>query len=77
MKKIKQFDLTINDLDLDNFPEKGIFIPESDYGLAEIYLSEDNGYILYEIPSFGGEPMKYGEILYDPKEVIEIIQSWT
>jgi len=48
MITIKQKDLTIKDFDkLKNNSEIGIFVPESDYGLAEIYLS-DGKFELYE-----------------------------
>jgi len=56
MITIKQKDLTIKDFDkLENNSEIGIFVPESDYGLAEIYLSNGK-FKLYEIPMYGGEP---------------------
>ena len=76
MKEIKQFDLTVKDLEKDNMLEHGILIPESDYGLAEIYLTP-LGYEIFEIPMYGGEPMNYNEIIKTPEEVVEIIQSWT
>ena len=77
MKEIKQFDLKVQDLLPENFPDNGILIPESDYGLAEIYMTVGGGYELYEIPMYGGEPMKYNKIIYDVEEVVKIIQSWT
>ena len=51
--------------------------PESDYGRAEIWL-KNNIYFLFEIPSFGGEP------IYDStytmatlQYLIKKVESWT
>lgn len=75
MKKvIKQFELTEEDLNPETFPDEGIFIPESDYGIAEIYLHVD-GYEVGEIPMYGGEPLFY--IIKTATEVVKTIQSWT
>lgn len=74
MKEIKQFELTEEDLRKDNFPIGGILIPESDYGLAEIYTHRD-GYEVGEIPMYGGEPRF--EIIKTAKEVVEAVRSWT
>ena len=77
MKTILQFDLSVNDLLPENFPEDGIDIPESDYGLAEIFMDNDGNYEIYEIPMYGGEPMFYGKLVSDPTEVVNIIRSFT
>lgn len=76
MKQIKQFDLTVEDLNPKTFPDGGILIPESDYGLAEIALNGDGkGYIVGEIPMYGGEPSYY--VIETAEEVVKTIQSWT
>lgn len=54
MKEIKQHELTLEDIE--NIDKKGIFIPYSDYGLAEIY-KRNSKYELYSISEYGGEPM--------------------
>ena len=77
MKVIGQFELSVTDLLPDTFPNDGILIPESDYGLAEIYINEDLKYKIYEIPMYGGEPIFYGKLISDPEEVIIIIRSFT
>ena len=76
MKTIKQFDLNVKDLEKDTFPSKGIFIPESDYGLATISLDDTGMYCLFEIPMYGGEPIPYKPI-ETAQEVVDTIQSWT
>ena len=75
MKTIKQFDLTVEDLALETFPNDGILIPESDYGLAEIYLDADGGYSVGEVPMYGGE-VRFKTIL-TAEEVVTTIRSWT
>ena len=37
---------------------KGILIPESDYGFAEIYRMYDD-YLVFSIPTYGGVPTFY------------------
>ena len=75
MKVIKQFDIILKDLDLDNFPDKGIHIPDSDYGLANIYLNEGGGYILEEIPMYGGEPSPH--FFSTAEALLKELKSWT
>jgi len=51
-----------------------IFIPESDYGLFEIYFR--NGlFEVFEIPMYGGEPVLY-EKYNSLKDVIETVHNW-
>ena len=52
-------------------------VPESDYGKANIYRLHDY-YILFEIPTFGGEPRYVGSYqLLILDEMIKKIDSWT
>jgi len=72
---IKQKDLTIKDFDkLDNNSDTGILIPESDYGLAEIYL-RNGKFELYEIPMYGGEP-QLAMIDSNAQIIIAELNSW-
>jgi len=53
--------------------------PESDYGKAEI-LKKGNVYLLFEIPSFGGEPIfisHYYLTMTSIDELIKTVESWT
>jgi len=75
MITIEQKDLTLKDFDnLENNSEIGIFIPESDYGLAEIYLSNGK-FELYEIPMYGGEPQLAFKDS-NPALIISELNSW-
>ena len=74
MREIGQYELTVEHLDKDKFPKDGILVPESDYGLAEIYLHKD-GYEVGEIPTYGGEVSF--TVIKTAEEVVETIQSWT
>ena len=47
---INQFQLNISHFHEDNFPEEGIHVIESDYGVANIKLGETHGYEVEEIP---------------------------
>jgi len=55
MIEIKQWELTVQDIENLKASNESIFIPESDYGLGEIYF-RDNVFELYEIPMYGGNP---------------------
>lgn len=73
---IKQFDLTLKDLELlssGNISE--INIPESDYGLADIYY-KNGKFQCYEIPMYGGEP-SLSLVESNAQIVLNTIQSWT
>ena len=51
--------------------------PESDYGKAEV-LRERNSYLLFEIPSFGGEPIFSGMYSkFTLHDLIDKVNSWT
>lgn len=53
------------------------FVPESDYGKAEICRVNDI-YVLFEIPLYGGEP-RYSSVfpLWRIDEMIKKIDSWS
>jgi len=53
--EIKQQNLRLKHLEQIRETKEMIFIPESDYGLAEIYF-RDGKYELFSIPMYGGEP---------------------
>ena len=75
--KIPQFELIVKDLDKENFPPGGIYIPESDYGLATISLSKDKEeYIINEIPMYGGNPSRDIKVKTS-QQVINIIRNLT
>jgi len=75
-KVIPQFDLSISDLeDLSSGKFSEINIPESDYGLADIYYINGK-YEVYEIPMYGGEP-SLALVDSNAQIVLKIIQSWT
>ena len=51
--------------------------PESDYGKARIKLKDGN-YSLFEIPTYGGEPIFVAEVSgRDLPCLIKIVESWT
>jgi len=75
-KTIKQFELTISDLEeLSSGKLSEINIPESDYGLADIYY-EKGKFQCYEIPMYGGEP-SLALVESNAQIVLTTIQSWT
>ena len=52
-------------------------VTKSDYGKAEIRRI-DEGFALFEIPMYGGEPMYVGSyVLKDIYKMIKEIESWT
>ena len=60
MKAVKLYDENLKQDILDLKPtvefEEGILIPESDYGLAEIYKIHDD-ILVFMIPQYGGTPL--------------------
>jgi len=76
MLEIDQFELTVEDLNKTTFPKEGIFIPESDYGLAEIYLTGGE-YEVCEIPMYGGKPQCKIISGRTAEEVVKEVHSWT
>ena len=67
-------EITAEDLQcLINGDANMVYIPESDYGLAEIYYdNEKQEFELFEIPMYGGEPKLSGRFK-EPEEVIKTI----
>jgi hypothetical protein len=54
-------------------------IPESDYGKAEVYFINDV-YLLFGIPTFGGEPYFVQHFVADEKgisELLKMVNGWT
>lgn len=78
VKHVKQYELNTQHLEmLVNGECEEIFIPESDYGLAEIYYNKQtNEFSLYGIPMYGGNPTLSGTFKI-PEEVVQEVQSWT
>ena len=74
MKRIALNKLRLSDIESVKDSGEAIFIPEGDYGLAEIY--HINGrYEVYSIPTFGGKPTL--ELVdANPQIVLSTIQSW-
>jgi len=74
MIEIDQWDVTVQDIENLKTSDEGILMPESDYGLGEIYYI--NGFFeLYEIPMYGGEP---GLALKsdDAQEILDELKTW-
>mgnify|MGYP006971758029 CR=1 FL=1 len=79
VKEIKQFELKVNDIKNLNIGEE-IFIPESDYGLAEIHcvsgnFDEEKAFELYSIPMYGGVPL-FECISSCPFEIFDNVTNW-
>jgi len=79
VKEIEQYKLEVKDISNFNIGEE-IFIPESDYGLAEIYcvqgnLGEEKAFELSSIPMYGGEP-QFEAISSYPIEIFNNVINW-
>jgi len=79
VKEIEQYKLAVKDISNLNIGEE-IFIPESDYGLAEIHcvqgnLGEEKAFKLYSIPMYGGEP-QFEVISSCPIEIFNNVINW-
>jgi len=74
MIKIDQWKVTVQDIENLKTSDKGILMPESDYGLGEIYF-RDGIFELYEIPMYGGEP---GLALKsnNAQEILDELRTW-
>jgi hypothetical protein len=72
--KIKQHELKLKDLEQIKETNETIFVPESDYGLAEIYF-RDGHYELFAIPMYGGEP--YLEMSdSNAQTILDTVKNW-
>lgn len=78
MKEIDRYsedlEKELMDLPYDCKIKGGIFIPESDYGFAEIYRIYDNIFV-FLIPTYGGAPYLHKTIKANPVEIKSLVEE--